>query len=462
MAAKGARAIAAKVLAALQVGTNGSLGNLLDDYRERPDFPLIQELCFGACRWYPALHSLLDQLLSKPLKAKENDVRWLLLVGLYQLRELSIADYAVINESVEASRSLKKPWAAALVNAVLRNYLRRKEALEAALAITQNPGAASSDATLAAAALAHPQWLFDALKAQRPESVEAICAGNNARPPMTLRVNLSKVSRDDYLKQLAERGIEATRGGYAETALVLRDAFHVDDLPGFRDGLVSIQDEASQIVPSLLTLGPGLSLVDACAAPGGKTAAILEREQGLDRVFAIDSSKRRLERVTDNLARLKFAQQPVTLCAANAEKLDAWWDGKPVDRILLDAPCSATGVIRRHPDIKVLRSPAEVASCCESQQTLLTALWPCLAEGGILLYTTCSVLDEENQHAIARFLEATDNAKCERIAADWGVECVAADGGSLGRQLLPIDPRGPDGFFFAMLRKTSAPESKSG
>ncbi|MDA9188369.1 16S rRNA (cytosine(967)-C(5))-methyltransferase, partial [bacterium] len=206
MAAKGARAIAAKVLAALQVGTNGSLGNLLDDYRERPDFPLIQELCFGACRWYPALHSLLDQLLSKPLKAKENDVRWLLLVGLYQLRELSIADYAVINESVEASRSLKKPWAAALVNAVLRNYLRRKEALEAALAITQNPGAASSDATLAAAALAHPQWLFDALKAQRPESVEAICEGNNARPPMTLRVNLSKVSRDDYLEQLGERG----------------------------------------------------------------------------------------------------------------------------------------------------------------------------------------------------------------------------------------------------------------
>jgi len=159
---------------------------------------------------------------------------------------------------------------------------------------------------------------------------------------------------------------------------------------------------------------------------------------------------------------LKFTQQPVTLCAANAEKLDAWWDGKPVDRILLDAPCSATGVIRRHPDIKVLRSPAEVASCCESQQTLLTALWPCLAEGGILLYTTCSVLDEENQHAIARFLEATDNAKCERIAADWGVECVAADGGSLGRQLLPIDPRGPDGFFFAILRKTSTPESKFG
>ena len=169
---------------------------------------------------------------------------------------------------------------------------------------------------------------------------------------MTLRVNLSKVSRDDYLEQLGERGIEATRGGYAETALVLRDACHVDDLPGFRDGLVSIQDEASQIVPSLLTLGPGLSLVDACAAPGGKTAAILEREQGLDRVFAIDSSKKRLERVTDNLARLKFTQQPVTLCAANAEKLDAWWDGKPVDRILLDAPCSATGVIRRHPDVK--------------------------------------------------------------------------------------------------------------
>lgn len=462
MAIKGARAIAAKVLATLQVGTNGSLSNLLDDYRERDDFPLIQELCFGACRWYPALEHLLDNLLSKPLKAKESDVRWLLLVGLYQLRELSIADYAVINESVEASRSLKKPWAAALVNAVLRNYLRRKDSLESALQLSQDPGAASSDATRAANALAHPQWLFDRLKTQRPESVEAICDGNNARPPMTLRVNLSKISRDDYLERLGERGIDATRGGYADTALVLRDACHVDDLPGFRDGLVSVQDEASQIVPSLLQLRPGLTLVDACAAPGGKTAAILERETALKRLVAIDSSKKRLSRVTETLARLTLTEQPVSLYAANAEDIDAWWDGNPIDRILLDAPCSATGVIRRHPDIKVLRSPAEVASCCESQQTLLAALWPCLAEDGLLLYTTCSVLDEENQHAIARFLAATDNAKCERITADWGVECAAADGGSLGRQLLPIDPRGPDGFFFALLRKTSEPESKTG
>ncbi len=267
MAIKSARAIAAKVLATLQVGTNGSLSNLLDDYRERDDFPLIQELCFGACRWYPALEHLLDNLLSKPLKAKESDVRWLLLVGLYQLRELSIADYAVINESVEASRSLKKPWAAALVNAVLRNYLRRKDSLESALQLSQDPGAASSDATRAANALAHPQWLFDRLKTQRPESVEAICDGNNARPPMTLRVNLSKISRDDYLERLGERGIDATRGGYADTALVLRDACHVDDLPGFRDGLVSVQDEASQIVPSLIAAAtrPNLGRRLCCA-----------------------------------------------------------------------------------------------------------------------------------------------------------------------------------------------------
>ena len=201
MANKSARAIAAKVLSTLQVGTNGSLSNLLDDYRERDDYPLIQELCFGACRWYPALDHLLDNLLSKPLKAKESDVRWLLLVGLYQLRELSIADYAVINESVEASRGLKKPWAAALVNAVLRNYLRRKASLESALQLDQNPGAASSDAKRAAAALAHPKWLFDRLKTERPESLKAICDGNNARPPMTLRVNLSKISRNDYLER---------------------------------------------------------------------------------------------------------------------------------------------------------------------------------------------------------------------------------------------------------------------
>jgi 16S rRNA (cytosine967-C5)-methyltransferase len=243
--------------------------------------------------------------------------------------------------------------------------------LESALQLDQNPGAASSDAKRAAAALAHPKWLFDRLKTERPESLEAICDGNNARPPMTLRVNLSKISRNDYLERLGERGIDATLGGYADTALVLREPCHVDDLPGFRDGLVSVQDEASQIVPSLLQLRPGLSLVDACAAPGGKTAAILERETALKRVVAIDSSKKRLARVTETLGRLALTEQPITLCTANAENLDAWWDGNPIDRILLDAPCSATGVIRRHPDIKVLRTPDEVASCCESQQTLL-------------------------------------------------------------------------------------------
>lgn len=446
MAAKGARAVAAKVLNTLQAGTRGSLGNLLDDYRERPDFPLIQELCFGASRWFPALDALLAKLLSKPLKSKEGEVRWLLLVGLYQLRELAIADYAVINESVEATRTLKKPWAASLVNAVLRNYLRRKDTLEAELAETTG-----------AAKLAHPQWLYDELNAQRPESVTAICDGNNSRPPMTLRINATRTARADYLADLAAAGIVARAGEYAATAIVLEEPCHVDELPNFRDGWVSVQDEASQLVPSLLQLAPDHHVVDACAAPGGKTAAMLESEPGLQRITAIDSSARRLARVTENLERLALGTDAtqVTLVAAGAEDLSAWWDGKPVERILLDAPCSATGVIRRHPDIKVLRTPADVDSCCESQALLLGALWSCLAEDGLLLYTTCSVLAQENELAIQRFTDTTDNAKCERIAADWGVECVAADGRSLGRQLLPTDAKGPDGFFYALLRKTS-------
>ncbi len=461
MAAKGARAIAAKVLNTLQSGTSGSLGNLLDDYRDREDFSLIQELCFGTCRWFPALEFLLHKLLSKPLKAKDGDVRWLLLVGLYQLRELSIADYAAINESVEASRSLKKPWAAALVNAVLRNYLRRKDDLENELL---SGGSAARHA--------HPQWLVDAIEKQYGYIAPDIFAGNNVRPPMTLRVNLNKCSREEYQEKLAEIGLLASAGQCADTALILNEPCHVDELFGFRDGWVSVQDEASQLVPSLLELKPGQRVVDACAAPGGKTAAILEREPELASVVAIDSSARRLSRVTENLTRLDMAvsspdassirsDATVRLVAAKAEELDAWWDGAPIDRLLLDAPCSATGVIRRHPDIKVLRTPEDVAHCCESQATLLQSLWPCLAEGGLLLYTTCSVLAEENQNTLENFLNSTYNAKCVRIVADWGVECVAADGRSLGRQLLPTDAKGPDGFFFALLRKiTSASKSE--
>lgn len=443
MAAKGARAVAAKVLSTLHGGASGSLGNLLDDHRERPDFPLIQELCFGTCRWFPTLDALLGTLLSKALKSKDADVRWLLLVGLYQLRELTIADYAVINESVEASRSLKKPWAAALVNAVLRNYLRRKDALEAQLAEQES-----------AARYAHPQWLFDALAAQRPDSLAAICTGNNARPPMTLRINLRCTTRDDYRELLAKLGINASLGHCATTALILDEPCHVDELPHFRDGWVSVQDEASQLVPALLKLEAGHSVLDACAAPGGKTAAMLEAQPGLRSLLALDSSAKRLARVSENLERLSLAANTVRLAATDAGDLASWWDGAPMDRILLDAPCSATGVIRRHPDIKVLRTPEDVESCVVSQRTLLAALWETLAEGGLLLYTTCSLLAEENEACIEAFLDATADAKSERILADWGVECLASDGRPLGRALLPTDARGPDGFFFALLSKS--------
>lgn len=449
MAAKSSRAVAAKLLHSLLGGSSGSLSNLLDDYRERPDFPLLQELCFGACRWYPALDVLLTKLLSKPLKNKDGDVRCLLILGLYQLRELDIADYAVINESVEASRGMKKPWAAALVNAVLRNYLRQKAALESELS-----GAGG------AAACAHPDWLYEALRAQYPDLIERLCAGNNARPPMTLRVNRAQTSVDDYLESLREIGIHASQGQCASTALVLESPCHVDELPGFRDGWVSVQDEASQLVPSLMQLGAGLRFVDACAAPGGKTAAVLEAQPDLLSVTAIDASAKRLVRVDENLKRLGLDENKVRLCATKAEDTDSWWDGEPVDRLLLDAPCSATGVIRRHPDIKVLRTPAEVESCVQSQRSLLDALWPTVAEGGLLLYTTCSVLGAENNSTIEAFLDTTANAKSERIEGPWGVECLASDGRSLGRALLPLDAKGPDGFFFALLRKTS-PASKS-
>ena len=218
----------------------------------------------------------------------------------------------------------------------------------------------------------------------------------------------------------------------------------VTDLPEFAEGKVSVQDEASQLVPNLLQLEPAQHVLDACAAPGGKSCHILESEGSLTRMTSIDISQSKLDRIRENFDRLGVESN---LVAADASELETWWDGIQFDRILLDAPCSATGVIRRHPDIKLLRKPEQAKYLAEIQSTLLTKLWTCLKPGGLLLYTTCSLLRQENEETIKRFLDSTDSAKYEAITADWGVEC------SFGRQLLPGTNSGPDGFFYAVLQK---------
>ena len=433
MNSSNSRAIVATILSDLLSG-RGSLTTHLSKVKEQTDFSLIQETCYGACRWFMLLENILSTLLSKPLKAGDKDIKCLLICGLYQLRELEVAEYAVINEAVSATVVLKKGWAKGLVNAVLRNYLRKKPEIEQAL-LGAEPSILHS----------HPAWLFAEISSQWPAQAEQILQNNNLRPPMTLRVNQLQKSRAEFLMLLDAANVEAMAGDYADTAIYLAKPSPVADIPGFAEGWVSVQDEASQLVAGLLQLKPDLRVLDACAAPGGKTCHILESEPSLTSCTAIDLNAGKLRRIEENLQRL---QLEANLIEADASDVDSWWDGQLFDRILLDAPCSATGVIRRHPDIKLLRKPEEIAQLQLMQTRLLASLWLCLKPGGLLLYTTCSLLRQENEEIIGRFLECADSAKYERIVADWGVEC------HFGRQLLPGANQGPDGFFFCVLRKS--------
>lgn len=392
---------------------------------------LFQELCFGTLRYWPQLDERLKPFLSRPLKRKDSDIRFLLLLGLYQLTYMRIAIHAVVNETVAAAEILKKGWAKGLVNAVLRNYLR---ALERGAIVD------ASDA----ARYAHPQWLVDRLRRAWPQDWGTILEANNQRPPMALRVNAAKVSRDEYLARLASAGIEARPSPIVEDALLLVEPRDVASLPGFAQGLVSVQDVAAQLAAYLLAPAQGQRVLDACAAPGGKTCHILERQPGLDMLIAVDRDEQRLQRVAENLARLDVRAK---LAYGDAAQPDLWWDGKPFDGILLDAPCSATGVIRRHPDIKLLRREEDIAELAREQARLLAALWPLLRVGGRLVYATCSVLPEENSDQVAAFLASHRDAKEVTIAASWGRAC------GTGRQILPGED-GMDGFFYACLERT--------
>ena len=427
------RLAAARALTAVLSG-KASLGSSLPpqlDKVEHHDRALAQDLAFGAARWQPRLQLLADKLLEKPFKAADKDVEALLLIGLYQLLHSRIPEHAAIGETVGCAGALKKPWAKGLLNAVLRRAQREHEALFAEL---------DRDPVLHSA---HPRWLQKALKAHWPEHWRAICAANNAHPPLILRVNRRHGSRDDYLTELLSSGLEAVPCTYSRDGVRLLQPCDVTTLPGFKDGHVSVQDEAAQLAADLLELAPGQRVLDACAAPGGKTCHLLEVEPGLGEVVAVDLEAKRLARVRENLDRLHLE---ATLIAADGRDTGTWWDGQPFQRILLDAPCSATGVIRRHPDIKLTRKPEDIPALAQLQGELLDALWPTLAPGGILLYATCSVLPTENSETIAAFLARTPDAQEVTIAGEFGLQPAH------GRQLLPqLD--GHDGFYYAKLFK---------
>lgn len=430
------RLAAAQALTSVLQG-RASLGSSLPPLLERVearDRGLVQELAFGTARWQPRLALLVEKLLEKPFKAADRDVEALLLVGLYQLLYTRVPAHAAIGETVGCSDKLKKPWAKGLLNAVLRRAQREGEALFAEL--ERDPVSRT----------AHPRWLQKRLKADWPEHWEAICAANNLHPPLILRINRRHGGRDAYLEELRAAGLEAQACTFSSDGIRLLQPCDVTGLPGFAEGRVSVQDEAAQLAASLLELAPGQRVLDACAAPGGKTCHLLEREPGLAEVIALDAEAKRLTRVRENLDRLGLQ---ATLVAADGRDTAAWWDGKPFQRILLDAPCSATGVIRRHPDIKLTRQAEDITALAQLQGELLDAVWPTLEVGGILVYATCSVLPEENSANIDAFLARTPGARELDIAGDFGLKTAH------GRQLLP-QPDGHDGFYYAKLMKIAA------
>jgi 16S rRNA (cytosine967-C5)-methyltransferase len=400
----------------------------ISDERDRA---LAQELSYGTLRCYPRLQALLDHLITKPLKAKDRDVTALLLIGCYQLLYLRVADHAAVNETAGAAKQLGKRWAVGLVNGVLRRLQREQEGLLAQLESEEE------------ARYAMPAWLLREIRERWPESWQNRVAALNARPPMTLRVNLARSTREAYLKLLAEAGIDATANAVAESAIDLDRPVEVESLPGFASGGVSVQDGAAQLAAELLDPAPGQLVLDACAAPGGKSCHLLEREPRLH-LTAMDIDNDRLQRVAENLARLGLQAELVEGDAAEPKEQE--WARRRYDRILLDVPCSATGVIRRHPDIKLLRRESDIAVLASQQRRMLKAGWQLLKPGGVLLYATCSLLPAENERQLSWFLVEQPDAQELPIEASWG------EARSIGRQIAPGEA-GLDGFFYARLRK---------
>ncbi|MDH5178462.1 MAG: 16S rRNA (cytosine(967)-C(5))-methyltransferase RsmB [Gammaproteobacteria bacterium] len=426
----------ASVQVLLQVIRHGhSLTDALNEILPRIEAkqrPFVQALCYGVIRWYHRLDFILSQLLKKPLREKDMDVYCLLLAGLYQLIDMRIPDHAAVSETVAVTRKFNKRWAKDLVNAILRSWQREQAHLD---------GSWQADPE---ALYSHPAWFIERLQQSRPDSWQAILQANNEQAPMTLRVNTLKTDRETCLAELRQHKITAHPCRHAHQGITLETPCQVESLPGFSRGEISVQDEAAQLAAELLQPQPGERILDACAAPGGKTAHLLEIQPRLGELVALDVDEKRLQRVTDNLSRLGL--NAAITCGDAADPTN-WWDGRPFDRILLDAPCSASGVIRRHPDIKLLRRPTDIEQLILTQQKILTALWPLLKPGGMLLYATCSVLPDENMHQISRFLDNQADAGLAAMHGKWGHQT------GFGRQILPGE-EGMDGFFYACLHKT--------
>lgn len=430
------RAAAAQVVEAV-ITSGKSLDTALPDYEAqvaREDRALLRLLCYGSLRHHWRLQSWIGRLLDKPLKAKDGVINALLAIGLYQLTETRIPDHAVVSQTVEASRLLRRPKLAGLLNAVMRRFLRED--------------VASTAPDTATAIYDHPQWLIDAIQNDWPGHSDAILAANNARAPMWLRVDASRATARDYVQMLQDAGLAAEAFDAIDGAVKLIEPAPVEALPGFAEGLVSVQDAAAQLAAPWLLQGNGGRVLDACAAPGGKSGHLLELGGGDIDLTCLDRDAKRLEAVASNLDRLG---RSATLVCGDASTPQSWWNGSAFDAILLDAPCSATGVIRRHPDIKLLRRASDIASLATVQRSLLDSVWPLLAPGGRLLFVTCSVLAAENDELLHPFVEATADAREVDALQNNNIRDLMQRK-ACGFQVLP-GTADMDGFYYACLEK---------
>ncbi|GAB3487216.1 16S rRNA (cytosine(967)-C(5))-methyltransferase RsmB [Marinomonas epiphytica] len=439
-----ARLAAVKVISHV-LNDQGSLSSQLakhNDSISQDQLPLVKEMCFGVCRHFPVLNSLALNLLNHPFEEKDLDLYAVILIGFYQLGYMNTPDHAAINESVETCRQLDKDWATKLINAVLRNYQRENQALVESLY------------HLPSVQFNMPKWLVKRFKKYWPEEFENIIEASNNHPPMCLRVNQARVSRETYLEKLKLNGIRATAGKVSESAIYLEKAVRVVDLPGFEHGEVSVQDESAQLAAHILLPKQGDIILDACAAPGGKTCHLIEMAPE-NQITAVELEAWRIEKIESNLERLGY--QAHVICS-DAAKIENWWEGEAFDKILLDVPCSATGVIRRNPDIKINRKPTDVSALVDIQREILKQVWKTLKPGGHLLYATCSLMKEENEDQVAYFLAQQADAKeLDLNAINPALQLEGEQGKKVlhGVQLFPKKDQ-QDGFYYCLLQKKLA------
>ena len=411
----------------------------LREHEESGDRAAVRAITLGSLRWFLRLAPAIESLLPRP-QSVARELRALLVVGAHQIAYSRNVPQATVHAAVDATRVLRQGRASSLVNAVLRRFVAERDELF---------GRHDHDI---AVRTAHPAWLVEALAGAWPQSIESILQANNEHPPMVLRVDLNRRSREQYVRELSAAGHEAQPVDWTPAAVHLVKPVAVAALPGFNDGVISVQDAGAQLAATLLEAGPHMRVLDACAAPGGKTGHLLERTPQLEELVALDVDEERLSRVRENLSRLG---RSATVQKGDVREPGTFWDGRSFERVLVDAPCSSTGVIRRHPDIKLLRRSSDVGGFAASQLAILRGAWRVLAPGGRLVYATCSVLPAENEEVLSRFL-AEEPTCCVAATPPLHALPPGALPCRIGIQLLPGARAGTDGFYYACLEKTTA------